>query len=201
MYIVLTSLQNIFLKNVIPRHYFRIFKVSNSGELVIDDLEHLNNTEAHIVAIARDSGSPPRETSVPVLVRFNDQLKKLQSRAQDHDKFTLTVVLGLLLTVFLVICLGLVIYICKDKKNRKSSPSPTLTSHQENGLWTSSTDRRSENDLYMMASSTKSSSVTSLPQLGSTSVALNPLNPHSHQKYASSMNIGSIEHHRGSGKC
>ena len=88
MYIVLTSLHNIFLKNVIPRHYFRIFKVSNSGELVIDDLEHLNNTEAHIVAIARDSGSPPRETSVPVLVRFNDQLKKLQSRAQDHDKFT-----------------------------------------------------------------------------------------------------------------
>ena len=41
-----------------------------SGDLVIDDLDHLNHTETQIIAIARDSGSPPRETSVPVVVRF-----------------------------------------------------------------------------------------------------------------------------------
>ena len=41
-----------------------------AGDLVIDDLDHLNHTETQIIAIARDSGSPPRETSVPVVVRF-----------------------------------------------------------------------------------------------------------------------------------
>ena len=50
--------------------YARIFKVATNGDLVIDDLDHLNHTETQIIAIARDSGSPPRETSVPVVVRF-----------------------------------------------------------------------------------------------------------------------------------
>ena len=49
--------------------YARIFKVATNGDLVIDDLDHLNHTETQIIAIARDSGSPPRETSVPVVVR------------------------------------------------------------------------------------------------------------------------------------
>ena len=59
---------------------------------------------------------------------------------------------------------------------------------------------RSETDLYMASGSTKSSSVTSLPQLamaGSTEVALNPLNPQSNSKYASSVTSLS-EHRRGS---
>ena len=50
--------------------YARIFKVATNGDLVIDDLDHLNHTETQIIAIARDSGSPPRETSVPVVVRY-----------------------------------------------------------------------------------------------------------------------------------
>ena len=110
--------------------YARIFKIATNGDLVIDDLNHLNHTETQIIAIARDSGSPPRETSVPVVVRFVDNLKLLskQSRSEANEKFTLTVVLGLLLTVFLVLCLGLVIYICKDRTKRKNSPSPSLDS-------------------------------------------------------------------------
>ena len=49
----------------------------------------------------------------------------------------------------------------------------------------------------MASGSTKSSSVTSLPQLtnvGPTGVALNPLNPQSHSRYGSSVNMspGSI---------
>ena len=126
--------------------YARIFKVSNDGNLILDDLTHLNHTEAHFVAVARDSGSPPRETSVPVVVRFEDQLTQLshQSRASENEKFTLTVVLGLLLTVFLIIISGLVIYICKDKKRRKSanSPSPSLDPGQDpRGLWASSSSQ------------------------------------------------------------
>jgi len=187
--------------------YARIFKIATNGDLVIDDLDHLNHTETQIIAIARDSGSPPRETSVPVVVRFVDtHLKHLshQSRSGINEKFTLTVVLGLLLTVFLVLCLGLSIYICKDRTKRKNSPSPSFESEQHqqmNGndpasLWRSPSSgvpiaHRSETDLYMASGSTKSSSVTSLPHhlamSGSTEVALNPLNPQSHSKYASSV--------------
>ena len=180
--------------------YSRIFQVTNDGDLIIDDLSHLNNTEAHLVAIARDSGIPPRETSVPVVVRFSDTLLKLssqQSRAKDSQRFTLTVVLGLLLSVFLIICLGLLVYICKDKKRqRKNSPSNSPSPQNSNSVmsdqWNSQGHQRSmETDIYQIGS-TKSSSVTSLPQLtglGSTTVALNPLNPYSQQKYASSLNI------------
>ena len=64
---------------------------------------------------------------------FSDtHLKHLshQSRSGINEKFTLTVVLGLLLTVFLVLCLGLIIYICKDRTKRKNSPSPSFESEQ-----------------------------------------------------------------------
>ena len=60
---------NFSKKNPNKRKEFRKF-IFFSGDLVIDDLDHLNHTETQIIAIARDSGSPPRETSVPVVVRF-----------------------------------------------------------------------------------------------------------------------------------
>ena len=185
----------------------RIFSLNDQGDLTIYDMEHLNTTETHLVAVAKDSGSPPRETSVPVVVRFSDDLfaKYQKSRSDpDHEKFTLTVVLGLLLTVFLVVILGLVVYICKDKKRHKSSsrtspdsstvqgdPDPTSRS-----MWvTHPNHHRSEPDLY--SGSTKSSSVTSLPQLSSSNVALNPLNPHcstnGSQRYGS-QSVMTVEH-------
>ena len=64
---------------------------------------------------------------------FSDtHLKHLSHQSQSgiNEKFTLTVVLGLLLTVFLVLCLGLIIYICKDRTKRKNSPSPSFESEQ-----------------------------------------------------------------------
>ena len=170
--------------------YSRIFNINDNGDLTISDLKHLNNTEAHLVAIAKDSGSPPRETSVPVLVRFGEQIfLQRKSHKTENEKFTLTVVLGLLLTIFLIVCMGLLIYICKDKKKRKMSPVHHETDHGSN-LWTNNPTpfSRSEPDLYM-ATSTKSSSVTSLPQLANSQVALNPLNPQSNQRYASVTNL------------
>jgi hypothetical protein len=161
---------------------------------------HLNSTEAHLVAVAKDSGIPPRQTSVSILVRFGEELLQEQFRhrnirrnGEEDEKFTLTVVLGLLLTVFLVISLALVIYICKDKKKAKRlSPlnapiRPQNLNPEVNGggsppnetrVWSNS-HHRSEPDLYMVSGSTKSSSVTSLPGLSSSEVALNPLNPQS----------------------
>lgn len=177
--------------------YARIFRITSEGELSLNEVEHLNNTEAHLVAVARDSGHPPRETSVPVLVRFGRELLLQRIQGKDNDKFTLTVVLGLLLSVFLIISVGLFVYICKDKKAARKSNNNSVSNSPEmdpnpGRLWSNAQAaslHRSEPDLYMTATSTKSSSVTSLPQLaGSTQVMLNPLNPHSpnhHQRHPS----------------
>ena len=72
---------------------------------------------------------------------FSDtHLKHLSHQSQSgiNEKFTLTVVLGLLLTVFLVLCLGLIIYICKDRTKRKNSPSPSFESEQHQQMVSSS---------------------------------------------------------------
>ena len=76
-----------------------------------------------------------------MILSFSDtHLKHLshQSRSGINEKFTLTVVLGLLLTVFLVLCLGLIIYICKDRTKRKNSPSPSFESEQHQQMVSSS---------------------------------------------------------------
>ena len=67
-----------------------------------------------------------------------------QSRSGINEKFTLTVVLGLLLTVFLVLCLGLIIYICKDRTKRKNSPSPSFESEQHQQMVSSKGQNKSE---------------------------------------------------------
>ena len=174
----------------------RIFRINSDGDLSLNEVEHLNNTEAHLVAVARDSGHPPRETSVPVLVRFGRELLLQRFQRKSDDKFTLTVVLGLLLTVFLIISVGLFVYICKDKKKRKSNPnsvsnSPEMDPNGSARLWSNPAPlHRSEPDLYNM--STKSSSVTSLPQLANSQVALNPLNPQSQNYHRSPSGMNNL---------
>lgn len=101
--------------------YARIFSISRQGELVIDAIDHLNSTEAHLIAVAQDSGIPPRQTSVPIMVKFADRVSEKFRKSKDDEKFTLTVVLGLLLTVFLIVIVGLFTYICKQKKRRRKS--------------------------------------------------------------------------------
>ena len=94
-----------------------------------------------------------------------------------------------------------VVYICKDKKkhNKNITPRTSPESSTVQGdpdpsrIWVTHPNHlhRSEPDLYLHSGSTKSSSVTSLPQLthhnssSNNPVALNPLNPQSSQRYAS----------------
>ncbi|XP_037076459.1 protocadherin-like wing polarity protein stan [Pollicipes pollicipes] len=60
----------------------RAFSVSKEGDLVIRDLSVLNSSVAHLVAVARDSGVPPRRSSVPVTVRFPQELLGPSTRAE-----------------------------------------------------------------------------------------------------------------------
>ncbi len=161
------------------------------------------------MVVAKDSGTPPRQTSVPVVVKFEEEFfyqnggvyGNRKSADLEDEKFTLTVVLGLLLTVFLIISVILVGYICKDKRKSTSrtspliSPSalPTSSVHEVNGQPNGRHHmqlHKSEPDLYGGASgSTKSSSAESLPGYHNQhQVALNPLNPQSH-KYGSAYGL------------
>ena len=101
----------------------------------------------------------------------------------------------------LFFCSLSVVYICKDKKkhNKNITPRTSPESSTVQGdpdpsrIWVTHPNHlhRSEPDLYLHSGSTKSSSVTSLPQLthhnssSNNPVALNPLNPQSSQRYAS----------------
>ncbi len=47
----------------------------------------MNVSEAHVVVVAKDSGIPPRETSVPVVVHFpNQRASELKQKVQISPK-------------------------------------------------------------------------------------------------------------------
>lgn len=43
---------------------FRMFAIEDSGDIVLGDLSDLNTSTAHLVAVATDTGIPPRQVSV-----------------------------------------------------------------------------------------------------------------------------------------
>ncbi|XP_076032674.1 protocadherin Fat 4-like Cad96Ca isoform X2 [Oratosquilla oratoria] len=95
----------------------RAFTVTSKGELLIRDVTRLNTTEAHIVVVAKDSGVPPRQASVPVTVRFPAGLVR-SSPLTASSSFLLMVIFGALLGVFVFVIICLAIYIHKNKKYR-----------------------------------------------------------------------------------
>jgi hypothetical protein len=50
----------------------------------------LNFTDVHLIAVAKDSGTPPRESSVPVIVHLPNH-KKSELRQKEEETFTLMV--------------------------------------------------------------------------------------------------------------
>lgn len=60
------------------------FALSADGTLRLRSLKLVNTSECHLIATARDSGSPPRSSSASVVVKFSPQLlKSFTSRTLD----------------------------------------------------------------------------------------------------------------------
>ena len=70
----------------------------------------MNVSEAHVVVVAKDSGIPPRETSVPVVVHFPNH-RASELKAKEDEAFTLMVVFGLVLSVAFIVILMMAVYI------------------------------------------------------------------------------------------
>ncbi|KAF2362253.1 Cadherin [Trinorchestia longiramus] len=102
----------------------RYFSIDSSlGQLRLLSLEGLNTSEAHLVVMARDSGNPPRQTSVPVTVKFPRALAS--ASFQPSWWFLLVLIFGGLLGVLILIVICLAVYIHKNKKFRED-PSAAL---------------------------------------------------------------------------
>ena len=82
---------------------------------------YLNDSnEAHIVVVAKDSGTPARQTSVAVVVSFGEDSNKYGRRLSgfeniEDDALTLAISLGLVVVVFLIVIVSLIAYICNSK--------------------------------------------------------------------------------------
>ena len=70
--------------------------------------------------VAKDSGTPARQTSVAVAVSFGEDSNKYGRRLSgfenlEDDALTLAVSLGLGVVVCLVVIVSLIVYICNNK--------------------------------------------------------------------------------------
>ncbi|XP_011503824.1 PREDICTED: protocadherin-16 [Ceratosolen solmsi marchali] len=117
----------------------RSFEIHDNGELVLRFLGSFNGTIARLVAIASDTGKPPRSSMIPVIVH----LPKTESTtfaargipAWLGSSVLLVAVFGVVLGLLGVIILILILYIYKHKRPKsRESLSSVGTEHREKSV-------------------------------------------------------------------
>ncbi|XP_030565776.1 protocadherin beta-11 isoform X1 [Drosophila novamexicana] len=96
-----------------------LFEIDATGNIYMrpEQLQSLNESTVHLIAIATDSGVPPRSTSVPVSVTMEGLT--LAHSAWNNSMLGM---FGMIVGLFLLIIMALSCYIVRSKKQRKSSP-------------------------------------------------------------------------------
>lgn len=101
--------------------YAGLFEIDAEGKIYMrpEQLQNVNDSTIHLVAIAVDSGVPPRSTSVPVTVTMEGL-----ALAQSAWSSSLLGMFVMIVAIFMMIILALTCYIVRSKqKKRKTSPS------------------------------------------------------------------------------
>ncbi|KAH8312521.1 hypothetical protein KR044_011236, partial [Drosophila immigrans] len=95
-----------------------LFEIDATGNIFMrpEQLQSLNESTVHLIAIATDSGVPPRSTSVPVSVTMEGL-----SLAQSTWNHSMLGMFGMIVGLFLLIIMALSCYIVRSKKQRKGS--------------------------------------------------------------------------------
>ncbi|XP_047534082.1 protocadherin-16 [Vanessa atalanta] len=103
-------------------------EVSPSGDLYLREgaLATLNSTTLHVVATAQDSGSPPRQTSVPVVVRVPESL--LGAHVWRAHASPLFAAFACALALLALLLLALLAYLCRLKRRRQVKDTSTVKS-------------------------------------------------------------------------
>ncbi|XP_065202017.1 protocadherin beta-11 isoform X2 [Planococcus citri] len=97
--------------------YSRLFSIDDSGEISVSDLSKVNSSTVHLVAVATDSGIPPRQASVPVIVHLPEAVVSSASQwVPQNTSFAILVSFISILGVLALIIVLLILYIQKHKK-------------------------------------------------------------------------------------
>ncbi|XP_076288618.1 protocadherin Fat 4-like Cad96Ca isoform X2 [Lasioglossum baleicum] len=102
----------------------RSFEIRDSGELILRSAATINGTLARLVAVASDSGRPPRSSMIPVIVHIpNTGSLPIAARAAPAwlgSSVLLVAVFAAVLGLLGVIILVLILYIYKHKRPKTS---------------------------------------------------------------------------------
>ncbi|CAL7939565.1 unnamed protein product [Xylocopa violacea] len=114
----------------------RSFEIRDSGELILRSAATINGSLARLVAVASDSGRPPRSSMIPVIVHIpNSGSLPIAARAAPAwlgSSVLLVAVFGAVLGLLGVIILVLILYIYKNKRPKTSgSVSSVGTGYRE----------------------------------------------------------------------
>jgi len=97
-----------------------LFEIDATGNIYMrpEQLQSLNESTVHLIAIATDTGVPPRSTSVPVSVTMEGL-----TLAQSGWNSNMLGMFGMIMGLFLMIIVALSCYIVRSKKQGKSASS------------------------------------------------------------------------------
>ncbi|XP_031775715.1 protocadherin-16 isoform X3 [Apis florea] len=114
----------------------RSFEIRDNGELILKSVATVNGSLARLVAVASDSGRPPRSSMIPVIVHVpNSGSLPIAARAAPAwlgGSVLLVAVFGAVLGLLGVIILVLILYIYKNKRPKTSgSVSSVGTGYRE----------------------------------------------------------------------
>ncbi|XP_018353718.1 PREDICTED: protocadherin Fat 4-like [Trachymyrmex septentrionalis] len=114
----------------------RSFEIKNNGELVLRSLGSFNGSLARFIAVATDSGKPPRSSMIPVIVHIpNGGSLPIAARAAPAwlgSSVLLVAIFGAVLGLLGVVILILILYIYKHKRPKSgSSVSSVGTGYRE----------------------------------------------------------------------
>lgn len=96
-----------------------MFAIADTGDITLGDLSDLNTSTAHLVAVATDTGIPPRQASVPVIVHLPDTVIRSAGRTSVNNH-TVFVVFGVILGVLSIVIVALVVHIQKKYFKKKT---------------------------------------------------------------------------------
>ncbi|XP_052132956.1 uncharacterized protein LOC113206264 [Frankliniella occidentalis] len=118
----------------------KMFEVTANGEIVLLDPTLANSSTVHMVAVATDTGIPPRQASAPVIVHLPEALvRSANVFAAGGTGVLVMAVFGAVLGVLGIVIVALVLYIYKNKRPKSTGTPPgsgRASSNKMGGLMT-----------------------------------------------------------------
>ncbi|XP_066901926.1 protocadherin-15 isoform X2 [Halyomorpha halys] len=100
----------------------RMFTIDDEGIIRITDLSALNSSTVHLVAVATDTGIPPRQASVPVIIHLPEAIVWKSGIA---NNMIMMAIFGAILGLLALIILVLIVYIHKHRQPKSKNQLAT----------------------------------------------------------------------------